>query len=125
MDAPRRVFRLIQLSDDWCWRLDIKNDDGLIGPFLSRDEAEKTLGRRSESGRARDSAPALPCPHEARIAARAKQSPRPALHARRTSATMRRHVRGLCPYHRGRPAVHRPAGAIRRPMGRATLRRRS
>jgi len=50
MDAPRRVFRLIQLSDDWCWRLDIKNDDGLIGPFLSRDEAEKdareTLGIR-------------------------------------------------------------------------------
>jgi hypothetical protein len=50
MDAPRRVFRLIQLSDDWYWRLDIPKDDGLIGPFLSRDEAEKdateTLGIR-------------------------------------------------------------------------------
>jgi hypothetical protein len=48
MDAPRRVFHLIQLDGDWYWRLDIKNDDGLIGPFLSRDEAEKdakeTLG---------------------------------------------------------------------------------
>jgi hypothetical protein len=48
MDAPRRVFRLIQLSDDWYWRLDIMRDDGLIGPFGSRDEAEKdareTLG---------------------------------------------------------------------------------
>jgi hypothetical protein len=50
MDAPRRVFRLIQLSDDWYWRLDIMRDDGLIGPFVSRDEAEKdakeTLGIR-------------------------------------------------------------------------------
>jgi hypothetical protein len=48
MDVARRVFRLIQLEDDWYWRLDIKNDDGLIGPFLSRGEAEKdareTLG---------------------------------------------------------------------------------
>jgi hypothetical protein len=48
MDAPRRVFKLIQLSDHWYWRLDIKQDDGLIGPFVSRDEAEKdakeTLG---------------------------------------------------------------------------------
>jgi hypothetical protein len=48
MDAPRRVFRLIQLSGDWYWRLDIMRDDGLIGPFVSRDEAEKdareTLG---------------------------------------------------------------------------------
>jgi hypothetical protein len=54
MDAPRRVFRLIQLSDDWYWRLDIKNDDGLIGPFLSRAEAEKdareTLGIRVGDG---------------------------------------------------------------------------
>jgi hypothetical protein len=50
MDAPRRVFRLIQLSGDWYWRLDIMRDDGLIGPFVSRDEAEKdareTLGTR-------------------------------------------------------------------------------
>jgi hypothetical protein len=48
MDAPRRVFQLIQLGRDWYWRLDIRNDDGLIGPFMSRDEAEKdareTLG---------------------------------------------------------------------------------
>jgi hypothetical protein len=48
MDAPGRVFKLIQLIGDWFWRLDINNDDGLIGPFLSRDEAEKdaceTLG---------------------------------------------------------------------------------
>jgi hypothetical protein len=46
--VPRRVFRLIQLGGDWFWRLDIMNDDGLIGPFMSRDEAEKeaqeTLG---------------------------------------------------------------------------------
>jgi hypothetical protein len=50
MDAPSRVFKLIQLSVDWYWRLDIKNDDGLIGPFTSKDEAEKdareTLGLR-------------------------------------------------------------------------------
>jgi hypothetical protein len=48
MDPPRRVFQLIQLGGDWYWRLDIMNDDGLIGPFSSRDEAEKdareTLG---------------------------------------------------------------------------------
>ena len=48
MDAPRRVYRLIQLDADWYWRLDIMNDDGMIGPFISRDEAEKdareTLG---------------------------------------------------------------------------------
>jgi hypothetical protein len=50
MDTPSRVFKLIQLSGDWYWRLDIKNDDGLIGPFTSKDEAEKdareTLGMR-------------------------------------------------------------------------------
>jgi hypothetical protein len=39
MDVPTRVFRLIQLEGDWYWRLDIKNDDGLIGPFMSRGEA--------------------------------------------------------------------------------------
>jgi hypothetical protein len=33
MDAPSRVFQLIQLGGDWLWRLDIKNDDGLIGRF--------------------------------------------------------------------------------------------
>ena len=41
-------FKLTQLDGDWFWRLDINNDDGLIGPFLTRDEAEKdareTLG---------------------------------------------------------------------------------
>jgi hypothetical protein len=45
MDAPRRVFQLIQLGGDWYWRLDIRNDDGLIGPFMSRDEAEKCCCR--------------------------------------------------------------------------------
>jgi hypothetical protein len=48
MDAPRRVFKLTYIEGDWYWRLDIMNDDGLIGPFLSRDDAEKdareTLG---------------------------------------------------------------------------------
>jgi hypothetical protein len=48
MDIARQVFRLIQLGGDWYWRLDIKNDDGLMGPFSSREEAEKdakeTLG---------------------------------------------------------------------------------
>jgi hypothetical protein len=39
MDAPRRVFRLIPIEGDWYWRLDIPKDDGLIGPFSSRDEA--------------------------------------------------------------------------------------
>jgi hypothetical protein len=52
MVAPRNVFRLIQLGDDWYWRLDIMRDDGLIGPFESRDEAEKdakeTLGIRED-----------------------------------------------------------------------------
>jgi hypothetical protein len=55
MDAPRRVFQLIQLGGDWYWRLDIRNDDGLIGPFMSRDEAEKdareTLGIKAEEDR--------------------------------------------------------------------------
>ena len=50
MDAPRRVFKLTYIEGDWYWRLDIMNDDGLIGPFLSRDDAEKdareTLGIR-------------------------------------------------------------------------------
>jgi hypothetical protein len=54
MDAPSRVFRLIQLGGDWFWRMDINNDDGLIGPFMSRDDAEKdageTLGIREGEG---------------------------------------------------------------------------
>jgi hypothetical protein len=48
MDAPRRVFKLTYIEGDWYWRLDIMNDDALVGPFLSRDDAEKdareTLG---------------------------------------------------------------------------------
>jgi hypothetical protein len=48
MDAPRRVFKLTYIEGDWYWRLDIMNDDGLIGPFLSRDDAandaSETLG---------------------------------------------------------------------------------
>jgi hypothetical protein len=48
MDTPKRVYRLIQLEGDWYWHLDIRNDDGLIGPFMSKSEAEKdakeTLG---------------------------------------------------------------------------------
>ena len=54
MDAPSGVFTLIQLRGDWFWRLDINNDDGLIGPFMSRDEAEKdareTLGIQEGEG---------------------------------------------------------------------------
>jgi hypothetical protein len=48
MDAPRRVLKLTYIEGDWYWRLDIMNDDGLIGPFLSRDDAaqdaRETLG---------------------------------------------------------------------------------
>jgi hypothetical protein len=48
MDAPRRVFKLTYIEGDWYWRLDLMNEEGLIGPFLSRDDAEKdareTLG---------------------------------------------------------------------------------
>jgi hypothetical protein len=54
MDAPRRVFNLIEFNDGWYWRLDIKNDDGLIGPFTSKDEAGKDaremLGLRDGEG---------------------------------------------------------------------------
>jgi hypothetical protein len=54
MDAPSRVFTLIQLGGDWFWRLDINNDDGLIGPFMSREEAEEdareTLRIREREG---------------------------------------------------------------------------
>jgi hypothetical protein len=46
MDIARRVFRLIQLEGDWYWRLDIKNDDGLIGPFSSSEEAENAYDWR-------------------------------------------------------------------------------
>src|ERR1700733_10341243 len=84
MDAPRRVFRLIQLSDDWYWRLDIMRDDGLIGPFLTRDEAEKdakeTLGIR-EGDRWQPGAtlsrrsPHRGLPKAPRPAARATRSP--------------------------------------------------
>jgi hypothetical protein len=53
MDVASRVFRLIQLEGDWYWRLDIKNDGGLIGPFLSKEEGRKTPRRRWELQRAR------------------------------------------------------------------------
>jgi hypothetical protein len=47
-------FRLIQMGDDWFWGVNIKNEDGLIGPFTSEDEAEKdsreTLGIRESEG---------------------------------------------------------------------------
>jgi hypothetical protein len=50
MDAPRRVFKLTYIEGDWYWRLDLMNEEGLIGPFRSRDDAEKdareTLGIR-------------------------------------------------------------------------------
>jgi hypothetical protein len=80
MEAPRREFRLIQLSDDWHWRLDIMRDDGLIGPFVSRDEAEKdareTLGiREAISGTRRSPVATKP----------ATRPPRPAGHARRAA----------------------------------------
>jgi hypothetical protein len=48
MDVARHVFRLIQLGGDWYWRLDIKNDDGLIGPFLSSEEAQKDARERHD-----------------------------------------------------------------------------
>jgi hypothetical protein len=54
MEAPKRVFRLIQLEGDWYWHLDVRNDDGLIGPFISRDQAEKdardAMGMRGGEG---------------------------------------------------------------------------
>jgi hypothetical protein len=126
MDAPRRVFRLIQLSEDWYWRLDIMRDDGLIGPFVSRDEAEKdakeTLGIRGgrEITPRRHPVATKPAP-----ATPKQRGERGALYAHRKSATMRCHVRGTYPYHHRRRAVRRPACAIRRPVGRATLRGRS
>jgi hypothetical protein len=50
MDAPRRVFSLTYIEGDWYWCLDMMNEEGLIGPFLSRDDAEQdareTLGIR-------------------------------------------------------------------------------
>jgi hypothetical protein len=40
--------KLTQMEGDWYWYLDVMNDDNLIGPFASRDEAIKdareTLG---------------------------------------------------------------------------------
>jgi hypothetical protein len=35
------MFKLVLEDGAWFWRLDIRRDDGLIGPFHSRDEAEK------------------------------------------------------------------------------------
>jgi hypothetical protein len=52
MATSKRVYRLIQLEGDWYWHLDIRNDDGLIGPFVSKSEAERdekeTLGIAEE-----------------------------------------------------------------------------
>jgi hypothetical protein len=82
----------------------------------------KTPERRSELGRAIDSSPASPYRHEARTAATPKRpGARGALYPCRKGATIRSHVRGLRPYHRGCLAVRRPAGLIRHPVGRATL----
>jgi hypothetical protein len=43
-----RVFKLTQMQDCWYWRLEINRDDGLIGPFETKEEAIKdaceTLG---------------------------------------------------------------------------------
>ena len=54
MGDPKRVFRLTQMEGDWYWYLDVMNDDSLIGPFASRDEAIKdareTLGIKQEQG---------------------------------------------------------------------------
>jgi hypothetical protein len=48
MDAGKPVFKLVLLKSDWYWDLDTMRDDVLIGPFSSREEAEKdakeTLG---------------------------------------------------------------------------------
>jgi hypothetical protein len=56
VDIARRVFNIIQLKGRWYWRLEIKRDDGLIGPFETEAEAEKdakeTLGI-ADVGRAR------------------------------------------------------------------------
>jgi hypothetical protein len=54
MDAARRVFSVLQMGANWYWRLDIMRDDGLIGPFSSREEAEEdakeTLGIKDREG---------------------------------------------------------------------------
>jgi hypothetical protein len=49
MDIARQVFSVTRQTDGWYWRLDIRRD-GLIGPFESKEDAEKdakkTLGIR-------------------------------------------------------------------------------
>jgi hypothetical protein len=54
MAKEKAVYRLVQRDGDWFWRLDIRNDDGLIGPFVSRGDAEKdakeTLGIVDQGG---------------------------------------------------------------------------
>jgi hypothetical protein len=40
MDAAKSVFKLVLLNGDWYWRLDIV-DEGMIGPFSSKEEADK------------------------------------------------------------------------------------
>jgi hypothetical protein len=56
--AARSVYKVIQRQGDWYWLLDTQRDDeGMIGPFSGRAEAEKdamdTLGfADTEEGRA-------------------------------------------------------------------------
>jgi hypothetical protein len=51
MDVARRVFRLIQQDGDWYWRLDIRNDDGLIGQRRRRKTPRKRWGSPSSVDR--------------------------------------------------------------------------
>jgi hypothetical protein len=55
MTKEKPVFKLVQHRGDWYWCLDIPKDDGMIGPFGSRGEAEKdareTLGIRLDGER--------------------------------------------------------------------------
>jgi hypothetical protein len=50
-------FYLIKLRGGWCWRLDSNNDDGLIGPFMSRDEAEEDARETWDYGMVKGDAP--------------------------------------------------------------------
>jgi hypothetical protein len=40
-DAARPVFKLVQEDGAWFGRIDLRRDDGLIGPFHSGEEAEE------------------------------------------------------------------------------------
>jgi hypothetical protein len=119
MDAPRRVFKLTYVEGDWFWRLDIMNDDGLIGPFLTRDDAEKdareTLGIREPR---RHLIAIEPAPRPVQ-----SSPPRAERYTLAARAIRFVSIRDLRPYHRGRPAVRHPARDIRHLMGRSALRR--